>query len=70
MLLNCYQWSTFAAPQAAICQPANLKPQIKSNFTVDSLTGYSSGESFHLVLYGPGSVTVEPSEEQPVMESP
>ena len=34
MLLNYYQRSSFAAPQAAICQPTNLQPRLKSGFEV------------------------------------
>ena len=32
MRLNCYQRSSFAAPQAAICQPTNLQPRLTSGF--------------------------------------
>lgn len=32
MLLNCYQRSSFAAAQAAICQPTNLQPRLTSGF--------------------------------------
>ena len=49
-LLGCSQQSTFVGPQAAIRQPTNLQPQIKSDFKKDSLTGRSSGESFQLAF--------------------
>ena len=69
MPLDCYQWSTFAAPQAAICWSANLQPQIKSSFKMGSLIGRGSGESFQLAFHGPGFVVVQPSEGQPVVAS-
>ena len=62
MLLNRYQRSTFVAPQAAIRQPTNLQPQIKSDFKKDSLTDRSSGESFQLAFHAPGSVVIQHSE--------
>lgn len=70
MLLNCSRQPTFAAPQAATCWSANLQPQIKSSFKMDSLTGCGSGESFRLAFHGPGSVVIRPSEGQPVVASP
>ena len=69
MPLDCYQWSTFAAPQAAICWSANLQPQIKSSFKMGSLIGRRSGESFQLAFHSPGFVVVQPSEGQPVVAS-
>ena len=69
MLLNCYQRSTFAAPQAAICWSPSLQPQIKSSFKMGSLIGRGSGESFQLAFHGPGFVVVQPSEGQPVVAS-
>ena len=62
MLLGCSQQSTFVGPQAAIRQPTNLQPQIKSSFKMDSLTGCGSGESFRLAFHSPGSVVVQHSE--------
>ncbi|OLL15999.1 AIM24 family protein [Actinomyces oris] len=70
MLLNCSRQPTFAAPQAATCWSANLQPQIKSSFTLGSLIGRGSGESFQLAFHGPGSVVIRPSEGQPVVASP
>jgi len=35
MLLNCYQRSTFAAPQPETCSSSSLQPQI--NLTRDTL---------------------------------
>ena len=46
MLLNCYQRWTFADPQAAICQLANLQPRFKSIFEAGPLIGRSSGKLF------------------------
>ena len=70
MLLNCSRQPTFAAPQAATCWSANLQPQIKSSFTLGSLIGRGSGESFQLAFHGPGSVVIQPSEGQPVVALP
>lgn len=67
MLLDCSQQPTFVDPQAAICQSANLQPQFKSSFRMDSLIGRGSGESFQLAFHGPSSVLVQPSERQPVV---
>ena len=69
MLLNCYQRSTFAAPQAAICWSPSLQPQLKSTFKMGSLIGRGSGESFQLAFHGSGFVVVQPSEGQPVVAS-
>ena len=69
MLLNRYQRSSFAAPQAAIRQPTNLQPQSKSSFKIGSLIGHCSDESFHLAFHGPGFVVAQPSEGQPVVAS-
>ena len=69
MLLNCYQRSSFAAPQAAIYQPTNLQPRLTSGFKMGSLIGRGSGESFQLAFHGPGFVVVQPSEGQPVVAS-
>jgi conserved hypothetical protein len=66
MFLNCYQRSTFAAPQAAICWSPSLQPQSKSSFKIGSLIGHCSDESFHLAFHGPGFVVVQPNEGQPV----
>ncbi len=66
MLLDCSQQPTFVDPQAAICWSANLQPQIKNTFKVDSLIKRGSGESFQLAFHGPGFVVVQPSEGQPV----
>ena len=60
--LGCSQQSTFVGPQAAIRQPTNLQPQIKSDFKKDSLTGCGSGESFQLAFHGPSSVVAQHSE--------
>ena len=43
MLLNCYQRSTFVAPQAVICWSADLQLQVKSSFEMGPLTGRGSG---------------------------
>ena len=69
MLLDCSQQPTFVDPQAAICWSANLQPQIKNTFKVDSLIKRGSGESFQLAFHGPGFVVVQPSEGQPVVAS-
>ena len=69
MLLNCYQRSTFAAPQPETCSSSSLQPQIKSSFKMGSLIGRGSGESFQLAFHGPGFVVVQPSEGQPVVAS-
>ena len=46
MLLNCYQRSTFVAPQAALYQPANLQPRLKSSFeTAPSLAAGQASPS-------------------------
>ena len=63
------QQPTFVDPQAAICWSANLQPQIKNTFKVDSLIKRGSGESFQLAFHGPGFVVVQPSEGQPVVAS-
>ena len=70
MLLDCYQRSTFAARQAAICWSANLQPQIKSSFKMGSLIGRGSGESFQLAFHSPDFVVVQPSEGQSAVTSP
>ena len=54
-------------PQATTCWPANLQPQVKNCFKMRSLIGRSSGESFQPAFHASGSVTVQPSERQPVM---
>ena len=69
LLLDCSQQPTFVDPQAAICWSANLQPQIKNTFKVDSLIKRGSGESFQLAFHGPGFVVVQPSEGQPVVAS-
>ena len=69
MLLNCYQRSTFAAPQAAIYWSANLQPQIKSTFKMGSLIGRHSGESFQPTFDVPDSTVTQPSDGQPVVTS-
>lgn len=53
MLLNCYQcqWSTFTAPQAAICWSANPRPQIKSSFKIGPLIGRNTSESFQKTFH-------------------
>ena len=62
MLLGCSQQSTFVGPQAAIRQPTNLQPRIKSTFKMDSLIGRGSGEPFQLAFQAPGSVVDQHSE--------
>ncbi|WP_315584943.1 hypothetical protein [Actinomyces viscosus] len=64
MLLDRSPRPTFVAPQV-ICWAANLQPQNKSTFTIDSLIGRGSGESFQ-----PGFVMVQPNEGRPVVASP
>lgn len=61
MLQNCYQRSTFTAPQAAICQPTNLQPQFKSDFksATPSLAATRASP-----FSRPSAVSL-PSEEQP-----
>ena len=54
----------FVDPQAKICWPVNLYPQIKSGLTLGSLMGPGSGEPFQLAFHGPGFVVVQPSEGQ------
>ena len=61
MLLNCSQQPTFVDPQAAICQPTNLQPRLKSGFKMGSLIGLGSGESFQPAFHTSGSVTVQPT---------
>ena len=51
----------FVDPQAKICWPVNLYPQIKSGLTLGSLMGPGSGEPFQLAFHGPGFVVVQPS---------
>lgn len=62
LLLDCSRQPTFVDPQAAVCWSANLTPQLKSSFTMGSLIGRGSGESFQLGFHGPGFVVVQPSE--------
>ncbi|MCS6711448.1 AIM24 family protein [Brachybacterium sp. EF45031] len=67
MLLDCSQQPTYVDPQAAVCWSANLQPQIKNDFSIGSLIGRGSGESFQLAFHGPGFVVVQPSEGAPVV---
>lgn len=67
MLLNCYQRSSFAAPQAAICQPTNLQSQFKDCFKMGSLIGRGSSESFQPDFQGPDSVAIQPRESRLVV---
>lgn len=67
MLVDRSQQPTFVAPQAALCQPANLQSQFKDCFKMGSLIGHGSGESFQLACHGPGSVAIQPNERQPVV---
>ena len=67
MLLNCYQRSTFVAPQAALCQPANLQSQFKDCFKMGSLIGCGSSESFQPAFQGPDSVAIQPRESRLVV---
>ncbi|MDL9944075.1 AIM24 family protein [Gordonia sp. ABSL11-1] len=65
MLLDCSLQPTFVDPQAAVCWSANLAPIVKNDFTIGSLIGRGSGESFQLAFHGPGFVVVQPSEGRP-----
>ena len=60
---------TFVDPQAATRWSANLQTQIKSTFGLGSLIGLGSGESFQPTFQEPDSVTVDPSESQPIVTS-
>ncbi|AZG48803.1 AIM24 family protein [Gordonia insulae] len=62
MLLDCSVQPTFVDPQAAVCWSSSLTPGIKNDFTMGSLIGRGSGESFQLAFHGPGFVVVQPSE--------
>jgi len=64
MLLNCYQRSTFAAPQAAICQPANLPRKIKSIFKMGSLIGRGSRKFLQLAFDSTGSAVAQPNNSK------
>ena len=69
LFLDCSRQPTFVDPQAAICWSANLQPQIKRTFGLGSFIGLGPGESFQPTFQDPDSVTVEPSESQPVVAS-
>lgn len=64
MLLNCYQRSSFAAPQAAICQPANLPRQIKSIFEMGSLIGRGSRKFLQPAFNSTGSAVAQPNDSK------
>jgi len=67
LFLDCSQQPTFVAPQAALCQPANLQSQFKDCFKMGSLIGRGSSESFQPAFQGPDSVAIQPRESRLVV---
>jgi len=57
---------TFADPQAAITWSSGVTTSIKTDVSLKSLVGRSSGESVQMAFGGQGWVLVQPSEGRPV----
>ena len=50
-------------PNATIAWSANLSPQFKSDFSLKTFVGRTSGETFQMLFEGDGFVVVQPYEE-------
>jgi uncharacterized protein (AIM24 family) len=64
VLLNVASAPTFADPQAAITWSSGVTTSVRSDVSLKSLVGKSSGESFQIAFGGQGWVLVQPSEGQ------
>jgi uncharacterized protein (AIM24 family) len=53
----------YTDPNATVAWSGNLKPEIKTDINLKSLTGRGSGEEFQMKFQGDGFVVVQPFEE-------
>lgn len=53
----------FTSPSVTVAWSGNLEPEIKSDISLKTLIGKSSGESVQMVFRGEGFVVVQPYEE-------
>ncbi|MDZ4171170.1 MAG: AIM24 family protein [Methanobacteriaceae archaeon] len=53
----------YTDPNATVAWSENLKPEIKTDINLKSLTGRGSGEEFQMKFQGDGFVVVQPFEE-------
>lgn len=53
----------FTDPNATVAWSGNLEPEIKTDISLKTLVGRSSGESFQMAFKGEGFVVVQPYEE-------
>ncbi|WMW25625.1 AIM24 family protein [Methanolobus sediminis] len=55
----------FTDPNATVAWSGNLAPDIKTDISLKTLVGRSSGESIQMVFKGEGFVVIQPYEEIP-----
>nr|WP_238380678.1 AIM24 family protein [Methanolobus vulcani] len=55
----------FTDPNATVAWSGNLQPDIKTDISLKTLVGRSSGESIQMAFKGEGFVVIQPYEEIP-----
>jgi len=57
------EYPTFTSPNSTVAWSGNLEPEVKTDISLKTLIGKSSGESVQMVFRGEGFVVVQPCEE-------
>ncbi|WP_445475926.1 AIM24 family protein [Methanococcoides methylutens] len=60
----------FTDPNATVAWSGNLKPDLKTDISLKTLVGRSSGESVQMAFNGEGFVVIQPYEEIPFQMTP
>ena len=55
----------FTDPNATVAWSSNLEPEFKTDISLRTLIGRTSGESVQMAFSGDGFVVVQPYEERP-----
>lgn len=58
----------FTDPNATVAWSGNLKPDLKTDISLKSLVGRTSGESIQMAFRGEGFVVIQPYEEIPFQQ--
>ncbi|KGK98867.1 hypothetical protein LI82_06135 [Methanococcoides methylutens] len=60
----------FTDPNATVAWSGNLKPDLKTDISLKTLVGRTSGESVQMAFKGEGFVVIQPYEEIPFQAAP
>jgi len=58
----------FTDPNATVAWSGNLNPDLKTDISLKSFVGRSSGESIQMAFKGEGFVVIQPYEEIPFQQ--